>query len=223
MRPSPVRSDPRPSPLAQSAGPGLSGPLPGTERRPRGLFVDRWGTLLEQPGRGYCTSFDPTVLLPGVVDGLFRAVQAGWLVYLIGNEDAVAHGKLAERTWRRVEADLVEHLRSLGVPIRRSYACIDDPDGKGPHRRPSVFRLPNTGLFYHAAQIDHVELRESWVVGDSSLELVSGSRSGCRLAAVATGLALGDGAFHVEPDVRARDLTEVLDLLLGSEAWARPA
>jgi histidinol phosphatase-like enzyme len=193
-------------------------PLPGTERSVRGLFVDRWGTLLDLPPRGSSLRFDPGKIFPGAVDALFRAQQAGWTVYLIGNEEAVAQGRWSDAAWERFEAALLQHLAAMGIDVARNYACLDHPEGVGAHCKPSVFLLPDTGLLYHAAQVDGVELRESWVVGDSSLELAAGGRAGCGTIGVRTGLALGDGRMKVEPDHAVADLCEALDLLVQAAA-----
>jgi histidinol-phosphate phosphatase family protein len=192
-------------------------PLPGTEPPVRALFVDRWGTLLELPEQGHVRNFEEVRFVPGAIDALFRAQQAGWRVYLIGNEDAVAHGHLPDSAWASLEARLLEHLSRLGVHVRRNYACLDHPEGRPPHRKPSVFLLPDTGLLYHAAQSDGVELRVSWVVGDSTLELSAGERAGCHVAGVRTGLGMGDGRLEVEPSFVAASLTSVVDTLLGAE------
>ena len=187
-----------------------SGSLPGCTPPLRGLFVDRWGTLLERPAKGWVKTFAGVRFSPGAVDALFHASQAGWRVYLIGNEEQVAFGDMAEAQWKKLERDLLEHLRAHGVPIARCYACLDHPKGERPHARDSVFLLPNTGALYHAAQTDGIVLPESWVIGDSTFELVAGWRAGCRLAGVRTGLALGDGGLEVEPDVLGADLAAVL-------------
>lgn len=185
-------------------------PLPGSGPPPRGLFIDRWGTLLDPPQQGFSSRFDPSRLFANAVDAMFRASQAGWYVYLLGNEDSVAFGKLPLERWQKFEDDLVAHLGSHGVPVRRSYACTDHPEGIAPHDKDSVFLLPNTGALYHAAQVDGIILDQSWVVGDSTLELVAGWRAGCRLAAVRTGLALSDDAYPLDPEVFEEDLPGAL-------------
>jgi histidinol phosphatase-like enzyme len=185
-------------------------PLPGSGPPPRGLFVDRWGTLLERPGKGWSTRFDSTSFTPGAVDALFHAGQAGWNIYLIGNVEEVAFGHVSQARWDAFEAELVSALRAAGVHVTRSYSCSDHPDGVAGHTKDSVFLLPNTGAMYHAAQVDGIRLRETWVIGDSSLELVAGWRAGCRLAGVRTGEGLRDGQLHVEPDVLADDLARAV-------------
>tara|TARA_R110002126_G_scaffold10067_16_gene45129 strand:- start:854 stop:1507 length:654 start_codon:yes stop_codon:yes gene_type:complete len=185
-------------------------PLPGSGLPVRALFVDRWGTLLERPEQGWTPDFHPNLVSGSAVDGLFHACQQGWSLYLIGNEDQVVHGQMSDENWSAFEAQLVEHLRSHGVPVTRCYAGLDHPDGKKPHNKDSVFYLPNTGAMYHAAQEDGVILKHSWVIGDSTPELVAGWRAGCKLAGVRTGLGLADHELQVEPEFTADDLGAVL-------------
>jgi histidinol phosphatase-like enzyme len=187
--------------------------LPPYRRPVRALFVKRWGVLLEptEPPRGL--AFDEGLLARGAVDALFRARQAGWLLYLIGNEEAVAHGRVNDAAWHAFERALLAHLAGRGASVQRSYACLDHPEGKGPHRKRSVFQLPDTGAFFHAAQHDEVELGHSWVIGDTTVDLSGGERAGCRVASVRSGRALADGELEVEPALTAEDLPEALDAL----------
>lgn len=176
----------------------------------KGLFIDRWGTLFERPRKGFLSSFDRVRFTPGALDALFMAGQAGWNLYLIGNEDSVAFGDLSQQKWERFERAMLAQLQRQGIAIAHNYACLENSAGKPPHNAESVFRLPNTGVFHHAAQVDGIDLRHSWVIGDSSLELVAGWRANCHLASVRTGEALKDGNFPVEPEFSADCLAEVL-------------
>lgn len=195
-------------------------PLPGTEAPLRGLFIDRWGTLIASQARCLEPKAAPISFVPHAVDAIFRAQQAGWLIYLIGNETAVADGRIEESVWLEQERLLLTSLSSQGVRVTRNYACIDHPAGKGAHRRPSVFLLPDTGVFYHALQMDGVVLEKSWVIGDSTLELAAGERAGMRTAGVRSGLALADGELVVEPQLIADDLADFVGALLGSRVAA---
>ena len=132
--------------------------LPGTGSAPRGLFIGRSGALLEHSPKAHRFAFEPSLCAPGAVSALFRAAQSNWTIYLIGNEDSVARGRVTEGAWERFEIDLCEYLRAQGIPLKRHYACVDHPDGKGRHRRDSVFLFPNTGAVYHAAREDGIDL-----------------------------------------------------------------
>lgn len=187
--------------------------LPGVRRAKRGLFIDRWGTLLELPSAGFARSVEEVSFRDGVLDALYRASNDGWKLYLIGNEEQVAFGEVDDDEWRAIDERIHEVLADQGIALTRSYASVDHPRGRKGHRRDSVYHLPNTGAFYHAAHADGIDLSRSWVIGDSTLELVAGWRAGLRLATVRSGLALTDGAYEVEFEVEGADLAEVLDLL----------
>jgi histidinol-phosphate phosphatase family protein len=189
-------------------------PLEGTVPAPRALFVDRWGTLLETPAAGYAVVPSELRFLAGALDALFRASRAGWRIYLLGNEDAVAKGILTLESWKEIEKKMLAELLRAGVAVVRNYACLDHPEGVPGRQNDSVYLLPNTGAFYHAVHSEGIDLGKSWVIGDSTLELVAGWRAGCRMAAVQTGLALGDATFEVAPEVVAADLRKVVFELL---------
>jgi histidinol phosphatase-like enzyme len=197
-------------------------PLEGTVPTPRALFVDRWGTLLETPAAGYASLPSEVRFHAGALDALFRASQAGWYLYLLGNEDAVASGRQSVEAWTEIEKKMLGEINRAGVALTRNYACIDHPEGVPGRRNDSVYLLPNTGAFYHAFHRDGINLAKSWVIGDSTLELVAGWRSGCRMAAVRTGLGLGDATFAVDPELVGEDLRRVvLELLQRTEALQR--
>ncbi len=191
-------------------------PLEGTQGPRRALFLKRWGTLLSPTSPGACR-FSPDLLVPGAVEALFRASQAGWWIYLLGNEDEVAHGHVELETWERFEADLLQHLAKNGVRVARSYACTDDPsDGVVGHRKESVYRLPNTGAMYHAKQADGVELKTSWVVGDESLELAAGWRAGCLTAGILGERDCIKGSLETDTAFVAADLPTALQALVSA-------
>ncbi len=196
-------------------------PLEGTVSAPRALFVDRWGTLLEAPAGGHARSAAEVRFLPGALEALFRASRL-WQVYLIGNEESVAFGKVTDAVWQAIDEKILTGIARAGIALARNYVCLDHPAGVPAHRNDSVYLLPNTGAFYHAAHTDGIDLRKSWVIGDSTIELVAGWRAGCRLAGVRTGLGLGDKTFEVDPDVVESDLgAVVLELMERTEALKR--
>lgn len=192
-------------------------PIPGTSQAPRALFVKRWGTLLQPTPEGFAGSPEDLRFYEGAVEALFRACRAGWLVYVIGNEEAVASGRLSVAAFEAVQEAFHLHLQRFGVRLARDYTCIDHPEGIAGRQNDSVYLLPNTGAFFHAAHNDGVDLAKSWVLGDSTVDLVAGWRAGLRLGAVGTGQGLADGTFHVDPELRGQDLAHVVHQLLASQ------
>lgn len=197
-------------------------PIPGTGTPPRGLFVSRWGALLERPTSGFPRRFEDARFQARVLELLFRAGQAGWNIYTIGNEDDVARGRVSDAHWERFHTTLLDHLRAHGIPLTRDYASTDHPDGKPPHNKESVFCFPNTGSLYHAAHEDGIELHECWLISDDPLELAAAWRAGVHVAAIRRNARERDSELHVEPEIVVRGVGEGIGEILGAFPAGRP-
>ena len=150
------------------------------------------------------------------------ATQAGWRLYLVGNEPDVARGRVSDTAWESFQTDLHAHLAGLGIRVKRDYVCLDHPQtGKGKHKRESVYRFPNTGALYHAVQEDGTDLRSSWMISDDVLELASASRAGVRTLSIGCATRVVEGPIEVECDQNTASLAEALSVVLAGDALRR--
>jgi len=198
-------------------------PIPGTGLPPRGLFIARWKALLSARGLEALPRSGDVPVAADALALLFRAAQQGWQIYVVGNEPGVAAGRVSEERWDEFRLELETLLSAQGIPLRRHYACLEDENGKGKHRKDSVFRFPNTGVLYHAAQEDGVDLGESWLVSADTDELAAAWRAGVRTLALDwQGQAATRGSdLQVEPTLRGPDLARGLRQLLALDPLAR--
>jgi len=198
-------------------------PIPGTGLPPRGLFIARWKALLEARALEALPRPGFAAVAADALPLLFRAAQQGWQIYVVGNEPGVAHGRVSEERWDEFRGELETLLAAQGIPLRRHYACLEDESGKGKHRKDSVFRFPNTGVLYHAAQEDGIDLGESWLVSADTDELAAAWRAGVRTLALDwQGQTAARGSdLQVEPTLRGPDLARGLRQLLALDPLAR--
>lgn len=198
-------------------------PIPGTGLPPRGLFIARWKALLEARGLDALPRPGFAAVAADALPLLFRAAQQGWQIYVVGNEPGVATGRVSQERWDEFRVELESLLAAQGIPLRRHYACLEDQNGKGKHRKDSVFRFPNTGVLYHAAQEDGIDLGESWLVSADTDELAAAWRAGVRTLALDwQGQPATRGSdLQVEPTLRGPDLARGLRQLLALDPLAR--
>jgi uridine kinase len=69
-------------------------------------------------------------------------------------------------------------------------------------------------LIDRAARELNVDRRSSWMVGDTSADILAGRRAGVRTIGVRTGHASEDGKYEVEPDFLVPDLASAVDWIL---------
>jgi D-glycero-D-manno-heptose 1,7-bisphosphate phosphatase len=143
-------------------------------------------------------------MVDGITAPLRRLVDAGWLLVIITNQPNVAKGKASREELLALNAAVIERL---GVPIAKSYLCFHQASDRCECRKPSPYFL------HEAAREFDIDLAESWMVGDQDSDLGAGRAAGCRVA-----LIEHPGSAHkrgkIEPDLRVRDLAELVSVLI---------
>ncbi len=171
-----------------------------TARRPA-VFLDRDGTLIEDPG--YLADPAGVVLLPGVIDALRELTRLGYLRIIVTNQSGIGLGYFTEADFAAVQAEVEEQLGAAGVTIDGVYHC--------PHRREDgcACRKPGTRLHREAAARFDIDLTRSWCVGDRPGDLLPAPALGGKAILVRTGVgdrhadeATGLG-FPVAADLQA--------------------
>lgn len=158
------------------------------DRAPGAVFLDRDGTLAEDPG--YLHDPERVRLLPGVADGLGRLAAAGWPLVVVSNQSGIARGLFEPGAFEAVNRR-VEEL--AGVRFAGTYFCPHHPDFTGR----CECRKPAPQLFRDAARDLGLDLARSWFVGD-------------RAGDVQPARSLGGNGVLIRATARPSDLTAAL-------------
>lgn len=135
------------------------------------VFLDRDGTLLEDPG--YLHRTEDYRLLPGVVEGLQALQAAGFGLAIVTNQSGIGRGYYTLDDFETLQAHLVDDLERQGVRIEASYFCPHRPD------EGCACRKPATGLLERAERELGADLSRSWVIGDAASDVELARRAGC--------------------------------------------
>lgn len=149
----------------------------------RAVFLDRDGTLNEL--NGFIANPDELNVIPGSGDALRRINQQGVLAIVVTNQPVIARGEASTGQLRRIHDKLEDVLGASGAYVDAIYYCPHHPD-KGfdgeveELKRSCTCRKPSPGLFYRAADDFNIDLGESWMVGDSVIDVQAAHAAGCR-------------------------------------------
>lgn len=139
----------------------------------RAVFLDRDGVLNElvmrEGKRVSPRRLEDFHVVEGADDAVRRLREAGLLVFVVTNQPDVARGHLARRDSTRMFQLLDKVLDVDEVAI-----CPHD-DAAG-----CDCRKPKPGMLLAIAERWNVDLRRSFVVGDSWKDVEAGRRAGCR-------------------------------------------
>src|SRR6266849_2058055 len=148
---------------------------------PRAVFLDRDGTIVEDPG--FLHQPGKVRLLPGAGEAIHQLNQAGWLVITVSNQSGIARGLYDATAYQAVQRRLVELLAAHAARLDGAYFCPHHPEFTGP----CECRKPGVLLFREAAAALGLELARCVWVGDRRSDVEPARRLGGRALLVATG------------------------------------
>ncbi|MCX5789061.1 MAG: HAD family hydrolase [Elusimicrobia bacterium] len=179
-------------------------------------FLDRDGTIIDQ--EGFLTRAEDLRLFPGAAQAVKRLREAGGLVIVVTNQPAVARGLIDEPTLARIHERLKALFAEKGAPLDALYYCPHHPETHHPeasdprYRRECECRKPGTGMLRRAADEFGIDIARSFMVGDSTRDVMTARNAGCMGVLVKTGEGGRDAKFDVRPDA-------VCDDILAAAEW----
>jgi len=142
---------------------------------PKAVFLDRDGVINQKPPEGrYVTRWEDFRVLAGVVEGIALLNQSGYLVIVVTNQRCIAKGLMTAVELETMHERMADVLARAGATIDETYYC--------PHEiePPCDCRKPAPGMLLRAARSRGIDLRASWIVGDSENDVEAGRNAGCK-------------------------------------------
>ena len=173
-----------------------------SDEKSRAVFLDRDGTIIHDAD--YCSDPKQVRVFEGVPEALRRLKGKGYKLIVITNQSGIGRGFFTLEQYRAVEAEV---LRQLGPGlIDATYFCPDTPE------QPSKCRKPAPGMVLEAARDHHVDLAQSFFIGDKEIDAECGRNASVRTIRVRTGFdKMTDGS---RADWVAEDLPAAANLIV---------
>ena len=136
------------------------------------LFIDRDGTLIEEPADEQVDRFEKLRFMPGVVPALLALRDAGFRFVMITNQDGLGTASFPETDFRGPHELMLQLFESQGIRFDAVLICPHRP-GDG-----CDCRKPATRLVEEYAARHPFDPARSCVVGDRATDLELASRLG---------------------------------------------
>ena len=149
----------------------------------RAFFLDRDGTL--NVHNGYITSPEQIELLPGVAEAIRLINRSGFLAVVVTNQPVIARGDCTLEELQEIHNALETKLGEQGAYVDAIYFCPHHPDRGYSGERVEYkikcdCRKPNPGLILRAATDFHIDIHQSYLIGDSETDVMAGHQAGCK-------------------------------------------
>jgi imidazoleglycerol-phosphate dehydratase/histidinol-phosphatase len=138
------------------------------------LFLDRDGTLIQEPEDNQVDSLEKLRLVPGVIPALLELKRSGYELVVVSNQDALGSARYPQAAFDKVRAKFLEIFGSQGVDFAAEYYC--------PHTQADGCRCrkPKAGLLAEYLSRVDLDRSASAVVGDRQTDLELADNLGIR-------------------------------------------
>ncbi|WP_082235729.1 HAD-IIIA family hydrolase [Halobacillus massiliensis] len=147
----------------------------------KAVFVDRDGTLGGSEEIEYPGSF---ALYPETKEHIRLLKSNGFFVFSFTNQPGISKGQSTKQAFKN---------ELYGFGMDDVYLCPHSPE------EGCACRKPQTGMIDQARKDYHLNLKESWVIGDRFKDIQAANRSGTKSILVLTG-AGKEEAVYIEND-----------------------
>lgn len=176
------------------------------------VFLDRDGVINKEID--VLKNIRELRILPNVAEAIKAMNKLGFLVIVVTNQPVVARGWLSEKQLDEIHAVLLYRLGEKGARIDATYYCPHHPDANlVKYRVKCRCRKPNIGMIKTATADFDIDLKKSFMIGDSTRDILAGRRAGLKTILVETGYGGKDGKYDVKPDFIAKNLLAAVKII----------
>lgn len=124
------------------------------------LFIDRDGTLIEEPFDFQVDSLDKIKLTPDVIPALLSLKSAGFRLIIVSNQNGVGTPSFPEENFSICHEFTLDLFSSQGIIFDEIFICPHMPEDN------CSCRKPKTGLLDQFMKETPIKKTASWVIGD---------------------------------------------------------
>ncbi len=140
----------------------------------RVIFLDRDGTLIEEPPDNQVDALHKIRLIPGVIPALLQLRAHGYRLVVVSNQDGLGTDAFPAADFRRCQDHVLALFESQGITFDKIFIC--------PHLAEDncECRKPRAGLLTRYLAETDIDLAHSAVIGDRNTDLELATRIGVR-------------------------------------------
>ena len=181
------------------------------------IFMDRDGTVNKY--RGLISSLEEFELEDNAAEAIRMINASGYLAIVVTNQPVVARGLCDISTVKKIHRKMDTLLGEKGAYLDDIIFCPHHPD-KGYQGENAEYKImcdcrkPLTGMIDKMVEKYHIDRAQSYVIGDTTIDIQLGKNAGIRTVLVRTGQAGMDGKYDVHADMETEDLLEAVKKIM---------
>lgn len=150
------------------------------------LFVDRDGTLIEEPADFQIDRFDKLRFVPGVIPAMLKLREAGYEFVMVTNQDGLGTDAFPQADFDGPHGLMMQVFESQGIVFRDVLIDTSFPVDNAPTRKPAL------GLMQGYLRDRSIDWSRSAMIGDRETDVAFARNLGVRAFQLKTAQFGGD-------------------------------
>jgi len=185
------------------------------ENRRKAIFLDRDGVINEEVNLLH--KIEDMKLIEGAADALALINKSEYLAIVVTNQSVVARGLCTFQQLDEIHKKMETLLGIKGTYLDAIYFCPHHPDSGYPGEVKELkidceCRKPKTGMIRKAVEDFNIDLKGSFIIGDSKTDILTGRNAGITTIGLRTGKGCRDS--DVKPDYLFDCLYDAADFII---------
>ena len=160
------------------------------KNKQKAVFLDRDGTINKYVG--FLRKPEEMELLPDAVEAIKLINSSGYLAVVVTNQPVIARGEVTWDGLEEIHNKMETELGKQGAYLDAIYFCPHHPhkgyEGENPELKFDCdCRKPKPGMLLRAAKDLNIELKNSYMIGDSDIDVEAGKAAGCKAIKIEEG------------------------------------
>jgi len=175
------------------------------------IFLDRDGTI--NVYKCLLSKVEEFELIHDVAKAIKLINNSEYLCIVVSNQTVVARNLCTlEEAWEIND-------RMKGAYLDDIFICPHHPDSgyENENKKYKIkcsCRKPNIGMIEEAGDKYNISLEDSYIIGDTTIDVQTGKNCGMKTILLKTGLSGTDGRYEVSPDFIQENLYEAIKFIL---------
>jgi len=134
------------------------------------IFLDRDGVINKEVN--YLSKIDDFKFIDGVFETCYFLKNLGFEIIVVTNQSGIARGYFSENDFKLINNWMINQFKLNKVEILDVFYC--------PHSNESncECRKPKPGMFLAAKNKHNINMKESWMIGDSERDITAAYLAG---------------------------------------------
>lgn len=187
------------------------------KNKQRAIFLDRDGTI--NVFKGFIKHHEDFELISNAAAAIKIINRSSYLAIITTNQPVIARGECTYEELERIHMKMETELGKEGAYVDDLFFCPHHPD-RGFQGEVTELKLkcecrkPGIGMIIEAADRYNIDLSESWYIGDTTVDIMTGKNAGLRTVLVHTGEGGEDGKYDIKADYEKKDLIDAVKFIL---------